>query len=430
MVENVIMNIKNKKLLLLGGKPIGSCEIVRYAKSMGVYTIVADYLSVNDSPAKQIADEYWDISTADLDGLEKLARDNKIDGVLAAVHEFNIEKMIDLCERLHLPCYCNHKTWNLCTNKSEFKQLCIKNNVPVTPQYKVDIDDENAIRDLPYPVIVKPVDGSGSRGFSICNDSIELISNYKNALKYSDSKQVLIEKYMPYDTVIIHYTLSNGNIFFSGMSDKYSVKFETTGSMVMGLQLFPSKNIEDYIKTLDDRVCKMFQDAGLKEGPLWIEAFNNNGDFTFNEMGYRFGGSLTYYPVKYFCGMDQLDMLVEYSLTGESSMRKPEWINFEKTGYKYCIFPMHVKPGKIEEVEGIKELIEMENIISIVPVHHKGDVINNWGSAQQVHCYVHAIYYDMADLKLCMKHVSNTLKVKDAKGDNLLFTLFDINKLK
>ena len=50
------MKFANKKLLILGGKPIGSCEIVEYAKSEGAYVIVTDYLSKNMSAAKRIAD--------------------------------------------------------------------------------------------------------------------------------------------------------------------------------------------------------------------------------------------------------------------------------------------------------------------------------------------------------------------------------------
>ena len=41
-----------KKLLILGGKPIGSTEIVNYAKKRNIYTIVADYLPDEESPAK------------------------------------------------------------------------------------------------------------------------------------------------------------------------------------------------------------------------------------------------------------------------------------------------------------------------------------------------------------------------------------------
>ena len=62
-----------EKLLILGGKPIGSTELVRCARQKGIYTIVADYLPENESPAKVIADEKWNISVDQVDELAKRA---------------------------------------------------------------------------------------------------------------------------------------------------------------------------------------------------------------------------------------------------------------------------------------------------------------------------------------------------------------------
>ena len=84
--------MNKQKLLVLGGKPVGSVDIVNYAKSIGCYVIVADYLDVKDSPAKQIADECWNVSTADLDTLAKKAKLARIDGVFTGAHDFNIDK--------------------------------------------------------------------------------------------------------------------------------------------------------------------------------------------------------------------------------------------------------------------------------------------------------------------------------------------------
>ena len=71
-----------KKLLILGGKPIGSCEIVNKAKEKGVFTIVSDYLVPEKSAAKQIANEYWDVSTAEVDILATKCIEEKIDAIV------------------------------------------------------------------------------------------------------------------------------------------------------------------------------------------------------------------------------------------------------------------------------------------------------------------------------------------------------------
>lgn len=416
--------LSGKKLLILGGSTIGCREITEYANSIGVYTIVADYLELSKSPAKLIASEHWEISTSDLDELERMARLSSVDGVIAGVSEFNIEKTIELCERLNLPCYANTKSWQYCTNKKLFKSMCRKYNIPITKEYHIDctgIIPEN----IEYPVIVKPADSCASRGFCVCNNEEELKNGYMAAMDFSQSREVLVEKYMPYPASIIHYTAHNGTIHFSGITDKKSMKIKGKESLVMAIQMMPSDYCEEYIKTLDEKVKLMFEKEGMHEGPIWIEAFNDEGNFTFNEMGYRFGGSLTYYPVEYFNGYNQMHMMVEYALTGESTLDLTE----ECVKEKYCILPVHIKPGIINKVTGLSELLTKNYIKAIVPVHHEGDEIKDWGTAQQVYSYVHIIFSDIQNLKVKINEVKNSMHVMDGKNNEMLFYLFDIDSL-
>ena len=417
---------EGKKLLVLGGKPIGSVELVNRAKELGAYVIVADYLLVEDSPAKRIADEHWEISTAEVDKLAELCRTHHVDGILAGVHEFNINRMLDLCEKLDLPCYCKHDTWIYCDDKVEFKQLCIENQIPVARKYEIDNhSSEQQLEALPYPVIVKPVDGSGSRGFHICNNVIELKEKYEDAEVFSPTQRVIVEDYMPYDAVIIHYTMHKGKCYFSGMSDKISRKFASTGSSVMGFQSFPSKGISTYLEHLDCLARRMFEKTGFTDGPIWIEAFFDGIDkFYFNEMGYRFGGSLTNYPVKYFYGIDQLELMISSALSGKMTFIE----NVNNDARKYCILPIHIKAGIIHHIEGDDIVKAMDNVYAYVPVHFEGDEIYDWGSAQQVFCYIHVLYDTYKDLKVTLNEVVDKLKAIDDCNKNLLFTLFDFNK--
>ena len=236
---------------------------------------------------------------------------------------------------------------------------------------------------------------------------------------------------MPYDAVIIHYTLINGEVIFSGMSDKRSMKLKDYGSSVMALQLFPSYVTETYLKTLNEKVIHMFQSEGMHDGPIWIEAFNDNGKFTFNEMGYRFGGSMTYYPIRYFYGMDQLEMMLQYSLCGKSD--KDTARQFLQETYdkdmKYSILPLHVNPGKICSVIGETELSNLDHLYAFVPTHFQGDIIRKTGTVNQVFCYLHILYRTFDDLKQTIHKVLNTLSVKGENGEELLFCLYDVDSL-
>lgn len=415
-----------KKILILGGKPIGSVEMVREAKRRGYYVVVTDYLPKDASPAKMIADECWDISTAEIDTLVAKCIEQQIDGVLTAVHEFNINRMLDLCERLNLPCYCKRDTWKYCDSKVEFKALCEKFGIPVARKYQVETLSDEELSKVNFPVITKPVDGSGSRGFSICRDTEELRKGYQHALEFSPGKNVLVEDYIQYDAAIIHYTMSNGRCLFSGISDKYSCRFPSTGASVMGLQLFPSKGICQYLSSLDAKARKMFEQTGFTDGPIWIEAFYDGTDkFVFNEMGYRFGGSMTNYPVAYFYGIDQMAQLIDVA------MGRPSELHLAGNAFakNYCILPIHIHPGKITTISNLAEVRKREDVNALVEVHAIGDQIQEWGSAQQVYCYLHVLYDDFRSLKSSLIEILSILQVKDERGQKMIYTLFDIETI-
>lgn len=417
-----VMDTLFKKILILGGKPIGSKEITETAKNKGLYTIVADYLPKDESIAKSISEEHWEVSTSDIDTLKRMCKEEEVSAVVTGVHEFNIGKKIELCEELGFPQYCTKAQWDLCENKAKFKKMCQKHGISVAKTYS------NGDKNIAYPVIVKPVDSSGSRGFSICNNANELRNGIELALQFSKSKEYLIEEYMQCEACIIHYTAVNGELYFSGMSDKHSQRLEG-GSSVMALQIFPSASMNYYLETVNEKAIAMFKSMGVQNGPIWIEAFNDekNERFVFNEMGYRFGGSMTNYPVKHFYGIDQLDLMISNALGEKIDISFIEKY-VPKTSY-YCILPIHLKAGCIETIIGVKEAEEVSGVEKLVLVHHKGDKIENWGTAQNVFCYLHISYNTPEELAKSISEVKEIVSVKDKNDNELLFFLFDLEKL-
>ena len=74
------MELKGKRLLILGGTS-ASYDLVRTAKSMGIYTIVTDNNKTGVS--KDIADDTAMVSTADIEAIVSLAKEKNVDGIFA-----------------------------------------------------------------------------------------------------------------------------------------------------------------------------------------------------------------------------------------------------------------------------------------------------------------------------------------------------------
>ena len=415
------MNLSGKRLLVLGGKPIGSCDMVDFARRCGAHVIVADYLPPEQSPAKQLADESWILSTADVPALAAKCRDAGVDGVVTGVHEFNIKRWLELCAELRLPTYCTRRQWDILDNKASFKKACSEFGIPVAKVY-------DGAGDAEYPVIVKPTDSSGSRGFSICRNDAELAAGVEKALAASDEGRYLIEEFVDSSACIVHYTAVDGDIRFSGMSDKISLSLDG-GSRVMALQTFPSRHVARYLDELDAKAVAMLKSVGVANGPVWIEVFNDTktGRMLFNEAGYRFGGSMTNHVVRHFYGVDQMAGILSCALAVRQENPFPE--GFVPEEPCYCILPMHLRPGRISAVRGLAEAEALKGVKAIVPVHFEGDLIENWGTTRQVFCYLHVAYDTPERLKQTVDDVLGALAVEDDGGRNLLYTLFDTDKL-
>lgn len=414
-----------KKMLILGGRPIGSCELVENIHAMGAEAIVADYLPVEESPAKRISDGHWEISTACVDDLAMLCKSHEVSGVVAGVHEFNIVKMLELGEKMGYSTYCTRAQWEVTENKALFKDLCRAHQIPVAKTYEFDGEHDDGIV---YPVITKPTDSSGSRGFSICHNKDELVAGYQLALKFSVEKKVLVEEFVDSDACIVHYTAIDGDVRYSTMSDKISMSFPG-GSRVMALQMFPSRAEKRYLDSLNEKVISMLKGIGMKNGPIWIEVFNDakNGRFVFNEASMRFGGSMTNYPVQFFTGVDQMSLMLKTALDMPlDQFAGEEYVPAKK---HYCILPVHLRPGRIHSVSGEGDLLQVPGFIAVANVHFVGDVIEDWGTAQQVYCYLHLAFDTVDELVKSVDAVLGVLKVIDANGENLLYTLYDTKNL-
>lgn len=420
--------LTGKKILFLGAT-IYFYDAAKFAIEQGAYVIAIDYYPADKAVTKKIVQESYDIDITDINKVCQLAKEKKIDGVYAGASEVSIPIAIEIGKRLDIPFYCSKEQWAVCTNKRKFKELCEKHNLCVTDTYHLR-DVQEKLESITYPVVTKPVDNNGSTGITICFDENDLKNGIEKAFDNSHCKDILIETFMDCDSVIVHYTAQNGEIIFSGMSDKKSKKIKADGAPVMALQLFPSEVQSLYLKHENEKVIGMLKDMGVKNGPIWIEVFvTSDRKFVFNEIGYRYGGSLTYYAVEYLYNINQMEMLLNLSVGNNvlyNDFLKKEQRDTESL---YAIIPIHVKPGKIVSVEGIDEVCARTDVYKLVQSHVAGDEISNTGTVSQVFGYLHIVGKDRNSIKDSMLQIMSRLRVWDLNKQNMLYTLYEEDML-
>lgn len=415
-------DLKGKKLLVLGGI-LSMIEVVKRAKELGVIVLVTDYLE--NSPAKQYADKSFLISATDVEAVVKLCKNEKIDGVITGNVDMLLPYYAQICEKANLPCYGKFVHFQIMTNKKEFKKLCRHYSVPTIKEYsKEDLEKG----ELDYPVLIKPVDSSGSRGITICRDENALHSGINKALTYSKSKQYIIEKYMTGQEAVLYYYFQNGNPIFMGMCDRYVKVLNKNVAQLSTAYVFPSKYTETHLKISNGLILNMFNRIGMENGTIFLQSFIEDGIPILYEPGYRLNGAREQYIFKETNGINAIDCLISFALTGQMSQENLElksepYLN----GKCACMLSPSISIGTVARVSGVDLVRSHPAVKEFIYINKEGDTVKEEeeGTLRQIAYRVFLVEDTWGKLKEAVDYVQNNVKYYDAMGKDMLISRFD-----
>lgn len=281
-----------KKLLMLGGS-LYQTYAIKEAKRLGYYVITCDYLPSN--PGHKYADEYYNVSTTDKEAVLRLATELKIDGVVAYASDPAAPTAAYVCETLGLPT-SPYKSVEILSNKDLFRAFLQENgfNCPKAMGFTTFEDALEHIDEFQLPVMVKPVDSSGSKGINKMSDKSQLKAYVEEALHYSRGKRFLIEEFIvkkgyqisgdafSVDGKLVFHCL--GNEFYDPSCDK---DFAPLG------ECWPFLMDHKYIEDLENQLQRIMTLLNMKSNAYNVEAIVGEDDKVYLlELGARSGGSL------------------------------------------------------------------------------------------------------------------------------------------
>lgn len=411
-----IVQLKGKKLLLIGGDVL-TCDIVNKAHEMGLYVVVTDWYEPQRSPAKLLADEYWMTSIEDYDELAKQIKEHHIDGVLTGFTDSYLLPYQHLCEMTGLPCYGTKEQFQIFTNKDQYKQLCREYGVPTIEEFSVDAEN------IKFPVLVKPVDGSGSRGVIICNNKEELEKTVAQSKASSRQGKVIIERYMDCPEATVFWLFDDGKYYLTMIGNRH-VKHNQNGNIIplpVGYT-FPSYLTPKYQQEVVENAKRMFQSVGVKNGIMFMQCKVENGTCYVYDIGYRLTGSREYKIQERVCGYDTLAMLINFAVTGKmwdedvAGRINPCGMQPSFNVSTLCA------PGTIKEINGLERVMEFPEVIDSVCAHDPGQTITEEmkGLLAQIAVRTIGTVADKSQLYPMMKQIEDSIQIVSDKGENLV----------
>lgn len=419
--------MEQQKILLIGGT--GTTEdMIPLAHRNDIQIGVTDYYA--NTYVKSIADAAYEVSVTDVDEVAALCKKEHYSGVISAYSDFLSPYVAKIAEKIGGYVPFDEEQLRLSTDKKFFKLKCQEYGVLVPKEYRVDIDDKEGMDEIEYPVIVKPIDGSGSRGISVCHSWDELKEAYQKACNYSKKGDVLVEQFIEGDEINITYIAQDGDIQVAAIHDRYFNMEQDCSVKVPDLYIYPSRYVQLFQEKFNEKVIRMLQGMGIRNGSLFLQACVKNENIYIYEAGMRLNGCKTYQILEVENDYNTQERLMYYALSGEMGKKVKFNPNFKRW---YATFNVIGKPGEcVKKIQGIEELKSYPWLIEIGRLYHEGETIpeNSMGTLVQVTSRIH-IYADTKEqLFERINKVNELYKILNDKDENILLKPHDVEEIK
>lgn len=363
-----------KTILLLGGSA-QQIIAIETAKRIGLRTVLCDYLP--DNPGQYHADMFYQVSTTDKEAILQVANDENIDFILAYASDPAAPTAAYVAEKLGLPTNPYRAVEILC-NKDLFRQFLKSHhfNTPCACGFFSKEDALSNIGRFSFPIIIKPVDSSGSKGATVLKTTEKLEEAIDFAFSFSRGHRIIIEEFVEKK----HPFLIGGDIFVSGgkivqWGLMNCHRDDHVNPLVPVGKSYPLCLSDEELREVKYTLQKLVTELDIKFGPMNVELVVDKHNRVYPiDIGPRSGGNMIPDLLGMIFDCDLVEMTVR-SAMGETISTT----HFEERGF-YATHNLHSdRNGMFDHVEysmEIRQYIIKENVYK-----QNGDPVNIFTNA-------------------------------------------------
>lgn len=358
-----------KTLLMLGGGFL-QCFVIRRAKELGYCVLVLD--ADPKAMGFAIADGYEVINIVDEAACLKYAQEHKINGVLTAATDFSVLTMSRIAQEMGLP-GINYEAAKRIKNKAAVRK-CLFDAKADDTGYSFEINSlEEASKILPqvkFPVMMKPCDGSGSRGASRVDKAEDFEKACKFAMEGSITHRAVAEPFVEGKEYGVESFVDNGEIHILGIMQKDMTLPPYYAELGHAIPSGLSAETETKIR---DCVRKALQALEVNHGSVNMDLLiGDDGDVHIVDIGARMGGNLIgSHIIPIGTGVDYMGNMIRAAVgdaTDYMPLHEPKPVATKL---------LALTPGKVKALPDFEQIAKQYDV-AIEHHLHVGDTINEY----------------------------------------------------
>jgi biotin carboxylase len=339
------------RLLVLGAGP-AQLGLLAAAREHGLFVIACDRDPA--APGFAYADRRAIVSAEDEEALDRLARAELPNGIVAPGIDWPVAIAARICARLGLPHPISPETAALAVSKVRQRERFAQAGV-AQPRSSVAVDPASAraaADELGYPCVLKAPDRQGQRGLSLVTAPDELEEAVCAAIESSRSGSCLVEELVPGPEVTVNAFSVEGTFHPLTVTDRLTAEPPAFG--VALAHVWPAEHgAAEAIEAARRAAAAL----GIENGPTYTQVVLGPDGARVVELAARLGGGHDAELCRAALGVD-LNGLTLAAALGDP----PPAIDPRGSGGA-CVRFLLAPPGELASVLGLEQALSLEGIV-------------------------------------------------------------------
>ncbi len=344
------------RALVVGAGP-GQLGLLAAAKARGIPVVVCD--RDDQALGLRLADRHALVSTEDEAGIEVIAREEEVGGLIAPGIDAPVAIAARIAARLGLPHPLDPATAAIAVSKPLQRERFAAAGVS-QPAWEV-VSSADATAGLALPLVVKPADRQGQVAVSVVSAPNELAPALEAALAASPSGQAMVEELVDGPEVTVN-AFSTGGVFQPlTVTDRFTADPPAFG--VALAHVWPSEADVDAVVEVARAAAEA---VGVREGPTYTQLRIDADGPKLMELAARLGGGHDAELCEAALGIDLNALALAAAFGRTANIPDP------KPAGGACVRFLVAPPGRLVGVEGLREALELPGVLDAVPYRPPG----------------------------------------------------------
>jgi len=278
-----------KKVLVIGAGFLQR-YVIRRAKELGYYTLAVD--GNPNAVGFRDADEFAAINIVDQEAVCAYAREKQVDGVLTAATDYGVLSAAFTAQELGLP-GINYAAAKRIKNKYEVRKCLYEagaDDTGLSHEVSEETDLAKLANIVKYPVMVKPCDGSGSRGAAKVEKPADFATACKEAMACSLTHRATVEPFIDGCEYGVESYVHHGEIHVMAIMKKWMTQPPYYAELGHAIPSGLSEQMEEKIIAC---VTKALKALDVNHGSVNMDLLlTKEGSIHIIDIGARMGGNL------------------------------------------------------------------------------------------------------------------------------------------